>query len=392
MRCNAALFCVAIAGSPSLGAAADADRFTQRLEPLVLRLVREQSLPGLAIGVVVDGELVYAKGFGLMRLDRKGDPVTASSLFHMASVTKTFTANAVMQLVEQGRVSLDASVVTYVPYFRLKDERYRAITVRQMLDHTSGMPDVWDYGWDKPEHDAGALERYVRGLGDLSLLSDPGERFAYSNIAYEVLGCLIAGVSGGSYEDYVQSHLLAPLGMKSSTLMLSEARPEWLTTGHVLDARDDPAVSKVFPYNRAHSPSSNLHSNVVDMARWAMVNIDRGEMGRRRILKTSSYDILWRPSERDPSEGTGWFLDRHRDLFTASHPGGDTGYATDFVILPEKRTRVVAMTNGDWVALRPLSLAALDVALGFEPLPTAFTLPVRTARSSAAWSFSFWSA
>jgi CubicO group peptidase (beta-lactamase class C family) len=370
MRRATALTCVAVlALSSSTGAAADALRFTQRLEPLVLRLMRDQSLPGLAVGVVVDGELVYAKGFGRMNLDRQGDPVTTSSLFHMASVTKTFTATAVMQLVERGKVSLDAPVVTYVPYFRLKDGRYRTITVRQMVNHTSGMPDVWDYGWDRPEHDAGALERYVRGLGDLSLLSEPGARFAYSNIAYEVLGGLIAGVSGESYEGYVRNHILAPLGMKSSTLLLPEARPEWLTTGHVLDARDEPEVSKVFPYNRAHSPSSNLHSNVTDMARWAMANLDRGVLDGRRILKASSYDTLWRPSEREPSEGTGWFLDRHRDLLTVSHPGGDAGFATDLVLVPGKRTAVVAMTNCDWVGLRALSLAALDIALGFEPPP-----------------------
>ena len=112
--------------------------------------------------------------------------------------------------------------------------------------------------------------------------------------------------------------------MKSSTLLLSEARPEWLTAGRVLDSRDEPVVSSVFPYNRAHSPSSNLHSNVADMARWAVANLDRGELDGRRILEDPSYDTLWRPSERDPSKGTGWFLGGSS---TTSRNGAWAGWA-----------------------------------------------------------------
>ena len=147
-----------------------------------------------------------------------------------------------------------------MPYFRLKDPRDRSITVRQMLSHTSGMPDVEDYRWDKPEYDDGSLERYVRSLQDQVLRWDPGTKFAYSNMAFEVLGDLVAKVSGMSFEDYVRDNILRPVGMASSTLLIKEADPARLATGHT-PSKDGPSIPVAhYPYNRSHTPSSNLHS------------------------------------------------------------------------------------------------------------------------------------
>jgi CubicO group peptidase (beta-lactamase class C family) len=198
-------------------------RYAEKLEPILEKIVREGKIPGLAVGIVEDGELVYARGFGVMKLGDPTTPVTAQTLFHMASITKPFVATAVMQLVGQGKVDPDARVTRYLPYFRLKDTRFESITVRQMLTHTSGMPDVTDYRWDKPEYDDGALERYVRSLSAEELRWQPGSKFAYSNMAYEVLGDLVAKVSGKSFEDYVEENILESLGMRSSTLLLKQA-------------------------------------------------------------------------------------------------------------------------------------------------------------------------
>ena len=132
-----------------------------------------------------------------------------------------------------------------------------------MLSHLSGMPDVEDYEWDKPQYDDGALERYVRSLSNQSLIAAPGAGFRYSNMAYEVLGDLIAKVSGMSFEDYVRRHILEPLGMKSSTLLVKQANSSLLTSPHVMDNSYQTVVSKVFPYNRMHSPSSTVYSNVL---------------------------------------------------------------------------------------------------------------------------------
>ena len=353
------------------------DRYQRTLQPWIGQLLERERRPGLAIAVVEGNRVVYAHGFGVKRLG-KDDPITTRSLFHMASITKTFVATSLMQLVEKGSVDLDAPVVRYLPYFRMADERYRTITVRQMVTHSSGMPDVDDYEWDKPQYDDGSLERYVRGLSDRTLLFAPGEKFRYSNMAFEILGDVIAKVSGQSFDDYVQDHILTPLRMTDSTLLVRRADAQLLTWGHELDA-NGPFASKVFPYNRMHSPSSNLHSNALDMARWAIANMNHGELDGRRILQTSTHELMWKrardlggpapaPTSRSPV-GISWFLGEYRGTVMVGHSGGDTGYATDLAMLPEKKIAVVWMMNSDWRGSRGLTPAALDVALGLEPQP-----------------------
>ena len=296
--------------------------------------------------------------------------MTPETLFHMASLTKPFVATAVMQLVEQGKVELDAPVTKYLPHFHLKDSRYESITVRQMLTHTSGMLDVKDYQWDKPEYDDGALERYVRGLRDQGLRWQPGSKFAYSNMAFEVLGDLVAKVSGKSFEDYVEANILSPLGMKSSTLLWKQADPAKLAAGHT--RAKDGAVRPVahYPYNRAHTPSSNLHSNVEDMARWMMANLNRGELNGRRILKHSTYDLMWKPAAETGREGyrvgISWFLDDTKGAHLVVHGGGDDGFRTYVGLCPDRKIGVVYMTNCDHANVGRIIDMLLSTALGRE--------------------------
>jgi CubicO group peptidase (beta-lactamase class C family) len=360
----------------SLSAQIAPDRYHQKLQPILEKLIQEQELPGFAIAVVQDNQLVYSAGFGVKNLARKNDAITPRSLFHMASITKTFVATSIMQLVESGKIDLDSTVVKYLPYFRIADERYKIITVRQMVTHTSGMPDVLDYEWNKPQYDEGAEERYVRSLSNLNLKLEfaPGERFEYSNMAFEILGNVIAKASGESFEDYVQHHILTPLGMKDSTLLIKQADPKLLAWGHELDQKGNPFPSKVYPYNRIHSPSSDLHSNVLDMTRWAIANMNHGELDGVRILKASTYEMMWKPSGEfggKPSPvGISWFVDDYRGNKMISHRGGDIGFRTFLAMLPDRKIAVVWMTNGEWIPNTDgVTHAAMDVALGLEPQP-----------------------
>jgi len=361
----------AVFGLSVLHSQVPANRYKEQLDPALDHMLREQHIPGLAIGIVQDGSLVYSRGFGLMNLDEPGKPVTPETLFHMASITKLFVGTSVIQLYEQGKVDLDAPIVQYLPYFQLKDPRHRSIKVRDMLTHTSGMPDVDDYHWNKPQYDDGALERYVRSLRSEKLLWDPGTRFAYSNMTYEVLGDLIAKVSGVSFEDYVEAHILKPLGMTSSTLLIRKADPALLAAGYRKTKAGPLAAVPHYPYNREHTPSSNLHSNVVDMARWAMANLNRGSLDGTRIVRSDIFDLLWKPArETAPGIhrhiGISWFLSEMEGEQAASHAGGDDGFRTLLVLLPARRIAIVLMSNCEHAPVQQIAKAALRAYHGQE--------------------------
>lgn len=335
--------------------------------PFVENLMRSYGLPGLAVGIVADTEIVYAKGFGVRSVETR-EPVSITTVFHMASISKPFVATALMQWVERGQVQLDAPITTYLPYFKLDDGRYSDITVRQMLSHVSGMPDVEDYEWDRPQYDEGALERYVRSLSSERLLSKPGEKFAYSNMAFECLGDVIAKVSGMSFDEYTEKHVLKPAGMAGSSFLKPEHLPGNWASPHVRVLTT--LAWEGYPYNRMHGPSSTLHSSALEMCNWAITNLNRGCFKRDNILSPSSYDILWKPwAEIGEGEhvGLSWFLGEYRDERIVGHGGGDVGFRTHFAMLPDKRIAVVVLCNSVPAPVEEIARSALDVTLGYEP-------------------------
>lgn len=341
----------------------------QEIDDLAHTVVNGFGVAGLAIGIV-NGDQVYAKGFGVKSIETQ-EPVTASSLFHLASISKTFVATAVMQLAEQGKLGLDAPLLTYLPDFILEDERRRQITVRQMLSHTAGMPDTDEYGWDRPEYDDQALERYVRSLANEKLIASPGEKFAYSNVAYEVLGLLIARNSGMSFEDYIKQCLLLPLEMKSSTFLKTEVPPEHATTPHIV--LPPTVVSAEYPYNRAHAPSSTLHSSAEELCSCALMNLNRGELHGQRVLQATSFEQLWQPFKEtgpkypDESVGLSWFIDTYHGYQRVRHDGVDTGFQSDLVILPDQSIAVIALANTIPAPTNMITDAIVDILLGRAP-------------------------
>ena len=343
---------------------AEIDRFVQGV-------LDAYHLPGLAVGIVEKNQVAYTGGFGVMNL-KTGGPVTPRTLFHMASVSKPFVATAIMQLVERGKLNLDDKVVTHLPYFFLADERYKDITIRQMLAHNSGMPNVQDYEWDNPKYDAGALERYVRSLSEETLIAAPGVSARYSNMAFEVLGDLISKVSGMSFDDYQKEQILDPLGMNLSTF-LYEMPPDLEAAPHVRRLKVE--VSDVYPYNRAHGPSSTLHSNVLEMCNWAIANLNRGILNGKRILQESSYDQMWKPIVHvgpDTERGLSWFLTEHDGRRVVFHNGSDLGFKSTLVLLPDDSLAVVTMCNLSGAPLSTITDVLVDVALGGMPdsIPT----------------------
>ena len=322
--------------------------------------LRTHQSPGLAVGIVRKDTVLLRAGYGITRCGG-GNPVTSRTLFHMASVTKPFVASAVMQLVEQCRIALDAPLVRYLPDFRLADPRGREITIAQLLTHTAGLPDVEDYEWDAPQYDSEALARYMCSLSSLRLLSAPGTRFAYSDIGFNILGALIARVSGLIFEEYMARYLLQPLGMRSSSLELQKVDSTLLARPHQLDGQGQPQECKVFPYNRPHAGSSTLISNLEDMIRWVRTNLGGGELDGVRVLRADSHESMCRPLiadvhpaiPRNGHIGLSWFVFQRKGVRLIGHMGQDDGFASLLLFAPDADLGLVAMANRSYDYAQP---------------------------------------
>ena len=343
------------------------DSLEAKLTPYLEKMMDAYDLPGLSIGVVQEGEIVYAKAFGSQNI-KTLEPVTIRSLFHMASISKPFVATAVMQLVEQGKLGLEDPVIRHIPYFHLEGGPYDSITIRQMLNHISGLPDVQDYEWENPVYDEGALEQYVRSISGEKMIAPPEKKFAYSNMAFECLGDVISKASGKTFADYVKENILDPTGMGESTFLKPEYLPGNWAAPHLQFSSTTPWDG--YPYNRMHGPSSTLHSNAVEMCRWAIINMNRGIQEDQQILESGSYDLLWKPwfqTGEKSHVGLSWFLGEYRGEKTVGHGGGDTGFNTEFVMLPDRSMAVAVLCNLNPAPVGKIGEAAMDVLLGHEP-------------------------
>jgi len=350
-----------------LGAVADAGGQTldSQINAFLEESIQSGGIPGLTVAAVKEGSVIYMGAFGVRELGTD-ELLTPEHIFHFASVSKPYVATAIVQLAEREKLELNDSVVEHLPYFRLADERYGEITIQQMLNHTAGMPDVEDYEWDNPQFDDRAAERFVRTMASEELLWAPGSDWMYSNMAFDALGDLIAKVSGVGFEEYVQINILEPIGMNDSSFIYPEIDETLRTSGHV----GDPAnVSNVYPYNRRHAPSSTLNSSVSEMTRWMLVNLGRGELDGRRILSAESYDLLWAPSTNQVTAigqiGLSWFLGEHAGHRTAFHGGGDTGYRSFILLLPDDGIGVVLASNWQGTDSTTLAYGVLDLILAF---------------------------
>jgi CubicO group peptidase (beta-lactamase class C family) len=345
-----------------------------KLDAVLEEITSRWGVPGLAVGIVQDGQIAYTRYSGVQSLNTQA-PVTENSIFGIASIAKIFVASAVMQLVERGKVGLDAPITQYLPYFRLDDPRYMEITIRQMLSHTSGMPDMEESEYDElvahPEFDEGAPERYVRSLDRMKMVAAPGERFFYSNIAYNVLGDLIAKVSGQTFEDYMQEHILRPAGMPASAFSHLDVPLDRLALPHL--RIPEMIVNPIYPYHRADAPASFLHTTVEEMCHWAITCLNRGVYQERRILSPASFDLMWTPvvDRGSPplyeSHGLGWVLGHYEGLKTAGHGGGGFGWTDFFLLLPEVNGGFVILINEESSARARFIRAVLNAMLGKQP-------------------------
>ena len=325
--------------------------------------VREQMdrlhVPGASLAIVERDEIVHLRGFGRARPG--GEPPSPQTPFLIGSLTKSFTALGVIQLVEGGEVDLDAPVQRYLPWFRVADPEASAqITVRHLLHQTSGLPT--SSGWvplanldDSPD----AIERQARELSAVSLSHPVGTAFEYSNANYNLLGLIIEAVSGESYADYVQKHVFAPLDMRHSTASRAVAEQNGLAVGHRYWFWF-PFAARDLPMPRGSLPSGQLISSSEDVAHYLIALLNEGRYGDAEILSEAGIAELHRGVAEHVTMGVsmgkygmGWSAGEVGGAKAVWHTGTVPEYAAYMALLPEQKRGVVLLMNADHFLMEP---------------------------------------
>jgi CubicO group peptidase (beta-lactamase class C family) len=333
---------------------------TYVLDGSLERVRQSFSIPGMAIGIVENGEPVYVRAFGVRDLET-GEPVTLHTKFHIASLTKTFTTAAIMQLHEQQRIALDAPIAQYVPAFANS-----SITVTQLLTHSAGLQDI---AHQSKRDDEQALRNYVARLAQSDVAYPPGQGWGYSDAAFNVLGAAIESITGSKYPDYMHEEVLKKAGMRESMFHVPGAGEDgaWPHTGKVFVGREGS-----YPWDRAMMPSSGLNSNINDMTRWAALHVNRDPA----LLSAASYEAMFQhrldSSWKGMGMGLGWQLEKRGDGWLPRHYGQEHGFTASITLYPEKRRAIVILSNGETTPrgdIRKLIESVLDTGSYVTPQP-----------------------
>jgi CubicO group peptidase (beta-lactamase class C family) len=305
------------------------------LDASLERVLQEFSIPGLAVGIVENGVPVYVRAFGV-RDTRTDEPANIHTLFHVASITKTFTAAAIMQLAERNQLSLDDPIARHVPAFADS-----SVTIRQLLTHSAGLRDVNHAS--VTDDDAAVLD-YVAKIAGRKPAYASGKGWEYSDAAFNVLGAAIESASGQSYPQYMQTQVLGLAGMTESTFTRPAANGNiaWPHTGRLFVRR-----AADYPWDRAMLPSAGLNASITDMTQWAAVHLNRDPS----LLSPASYDALFKRQLdsrwQGMAMGLGWQLEQRDAGWLPGHASEEHGFSGLLTLYPEQRRAIVILSNGE---------------------------------------------
>jgi CubicO group peptidase (beta-lactamase class C family) len=314
------------------------------------KVMAEWVVPGMAVGVVKDGEVVYMKGFGYSDVEKQL-PVTSKTLFAIGSSTKAFTAMAVGMLVDDGKLNLDTSVIDYMPDFRLYDD-YATLhtTPRDLLCHRTGMPgyNFWIFSHR-------SRDEYYHRLRYLEPNAGFRDIFQYNNFMYLVAGILVGRLGGDSWEEFLAERIFKPLGMKHSNFSVNDSKRSNDFSQPYMTFTGEP-VKVPFRNMDAIGPAGSINSNIEDMTRWVLLHLNNGQVGDGQLISEASLAQTHLPNmvSRDPlltkmaqssMYGQGWFISDYRGYRLVEHGGNIDGFSALVSFLPKEKTGVVVLSN-----------------------------------------------
>jgi CubicO group peptidase (beta-lactamase class C family) len=333
-----------------------------KLEEAVLAELKETNTPGAAVGVVKGDNLIFAKGFGVSNIET-GAPVTPDMLFRLASVTKMFTAAALVTLVEKGKLKLDEPIGKYAKGL---DARIAQLTANQLMSHTSGLKDE---AAPFNRHDDSVLGENVRAIKADWLYTEPGRIFSYANPGYLVAGYAIEEVSGKSYADQMEESLFKPLGMKATTWRPTMAMTWPLSQGHdVLSGQAK--VIRPMADNAGAWPAGFIFSSVADLSRFAIAFMNGGQIQGGQTLLPEVIKQLSTPHASIPGSeyqyGYGLRIGLLRGVRVFGHGGNGPGFGADIIMAPDHRVAVIILANKSSGHLPKSLEKAMELTLPLE--------------------------
>ncbi|HSO29456.1 MAG TPA: serine hydrolase domain-containing protein [Candidatus Sulfomarinibacteraceae bacterium] len=368
------------------------------------RFLEGKHLPGVAYGIVLDGELVHSRGIGTLRVGEESPP-DADSVFRIASMTKSFTAATVVSLRDEGRLSLDDPIARHVPELaglRGPTTDSPAITIRHLLTMSSGLATDDPWGDRQQGLDLGAFSELLGG--PLTFAWTPGTRFEYSNLGYGILGRLISNVAGAEYRDVVRARFLGPLGMDSTVYDSGEVPPERLAHGYVW--RDGAFLEEPMDPYGALASMGGLFSSVRDLARWVGFFTDAypprdAPEGGPPLSRASRREMqqaqgAWWPSvlmaspDADPEVaaggyGLGLFVQDHlRWGRLVRHSGGYPGFGSHMWWQPASGVGVIVLANHRYAPSTLLSRELMAALLSTGAMPARRIRPAAATTAARA--------
>jgi len=318
--------------------------FKEKVDSIVINQMNQYNIPGLSIGLVRNDSIIFNKGYGVRSI-KTDNLVTKNTIFHTASISKLFTAVATIKLIEQNKLTIDDNLVDILPELKYDDKRVNYITIKNLLNHTSGLPDISNYHWDNNNQSDNSLKEFVLGL-KLKLDSDPSSEYQYSNLAYDILGYIIEKVSGSTFDDFLKENILNKSGMYSSDFRYFKIHDSLKTSPHSKRwVTNNIYERKTYPYTREHAPSSTLNSSSKDLSKWMisfLQTLDDSD------LNSQNSTMIEPTFSSNPYIGLGFQLSYINSKKTIGHYGGDRGFRSYLIMIPEENIGLVLLANCDY--------------------------------------------
>ena len=325
---------------PALGASPRYNKFDEIDAFIESRLARDH-IPGVALVVAQGSEIVYRQGYGIAGVNRE---MTADTPMFIGSQTKSFTALAVMQLVDAAKIELNAPVQHYIPWFKVADPKASAqITIHSLLNHSSGLSEA---GYIAQFPDNATMEDVVRDLQHARPTAPFGTKFQYFNPGYIVLGYLVEVVSGQTYGDYLRQNIFEPLGMNHSSAEVNEYPSMDIAQGYTQLFGFPVPMEQ--PLARFYLPAGFIVSTAEDLARYLIAMGNGGELDGKRVLSEKSVALMLTPDMVNSSiAGLGWDITSYYGEKEIIHGGANERFNTQVLILPQSGLSVVMLINQD---------------------------------------------